>query len=107
MAEDKDRGSFHEGEHGSRESARSGESRERCYCCPALAFLGVGVGLRERLLDRLPADFVEHAAGARREMLLAIRSLVDEALKAQEAYLETYRERKHTSRQGPERVVVE
>ncbi len=83
---------------------------ERCFVCPLSAMLGAGGMLRSRVADLVPPDFVEHAVGARREFLLAIRSLVDEALKAQENYLENYRDQRAeraTRKSGPQKVQVE
>ncbi len=81
-----------------------------CAICPLSAMMGAGTMLRSRAMDVFPEEFVEHAAGARREFLLAVRSLVDEALKAQDDYLEDYRDRRQEKarrRRGPEKVTVE
>jgi len=75
--------------------------------CPLAALFGLGV-LRDRMLDCLPPEFVEHAAGARREVLLALKSLVDEALRREEAQLAAYRRRQEErAANRPQKVAVE
>jgi len=83
---------------------------EHMAFCPIGAMFEAGGMLRSRVTDFFPAEFVEHAVGARREFLLAVRSLVDEALKAQDSYLGDYRERqqdKNKRKSGPQKVTVE
>lgn len=87
-----------------------GSPKEACWYCPVVSLLGAGGVLREKVMDAFPADFVEHAVGVRREFLLAIRSLVDQALKAQDSYLEDYRRRqvgREAKKRGPQKVAVE
>jgi len=84
--------------------------REGLPFCPIGAWLQTGAMLRARAMDLLPTDFVEHLAGARREMLLAVRSLVDEALKAEDRRLDAYRRRRRervSREKGPEKVKLE
>ncbi len=89
---------------------RERERVEECRGCPVGALLEAGGLLRAKMMDFLPPEFVEHSVGARREFLLALRSLIDQALKTQESYLEDYRrqqaERK-AGRRGPQKVTVE
>lgn len=85
-------------------------AKDHLALCPIGAMLGAGGALRAKATDLFPAEFVEHAVGAQREFLLAIRSLVDEALKAQDTYLSDYHVRqkeKATRKQGPQKVNVE
>ncbi|HCJ10843.1 MAG TPA: hypothetical protein DHW14_06745 [Clostridiales bacterium] len=75
--------------------------------CPLAALFGLG-GLKDRVLDCLPPEFVEHAAGARREVLLAVKSLIDEALRREEAQLAAYRRRQEErAANRPQKVAVE
>ncbi len=94
-----------DGEKGSGKSV-AGEGKGEAFC-PLASLLGMGQMARQRMLDMFPKEFVEHAAGARREFLLAIRSLVDEALRRQEADLREYEERRATETEGPQKVAVE
>jgi hypothetical protein len=85
-------------------------SKGACFVCP-LAFVAMGAGAaRERVLDVFPPEFVDHAAAARREVLLAIKSLVDGAIDSQDRYMEAYHQgrRERAARQrGPQKVAVE
>lgn len=83
-------------------------ARESCRGCSLLTVLDLATGLRERALDRFPPEFVEHAFGARREFLLAVKSLVDEGLRLHEEQLQAYQERQagRATRQ-PRKVAVE
>jgi len=88
----------------------AGEETRGCVVCPIASLAGAGGILYSKAMDVFPAEFVEHAAGARREFLLAIRSLIDEALRSQDAYLERYRDHeteKAARRRGPQKVSVE
>ncbi len=83
---------------------------EHMACCPLGAMFEAGAVLRSKVMDFFPTEFVEHAVGARREFLLAVRSLVDEALKAQDSYISDYRERQRgraSRKGGPQKVAVE
>jgi len=93
---------------------RTGERGERagaaCGVCPVAALLGTGSTLGDRVTDMFPPEFVEHSVGARREFLLAIRSLVDHALKSQEEHLENYHRGQSARagrKRGPQKVTVE
>jgi len=85
-----------------------GCSGDKLALCPLALLLGLGPTFKSRITDRLPEDFVEHVVGARREFLLAVRSLVDEALKSQEESLKAYRDRRRQKEAArPKKVAVE
>lgn len=95
----------------SKEKASEKEaSKTQCGGCPIVDLLSGIPALGSRLADLFPREFVEHSVGARREFLLAVRSLIDEALRVQDSRLEAYRARqaeRAARTRGPQKVAVE
>lgn len=89
-------------------SAPPSQSGDPCRRCSLLAALDLAAGLRERAMDHFPPEFVEHAFGARREFLLAVKSLVDEGLRVHEEQLRVYEERRaERAMRKPQKVALE
>lgn len=65
-----------------KDKAAEAECQMLCPLCWAIQTVQ---GIKSSLKDRIPQDFWEHRAAARRESLLALRSLVDAALACAEA----------------------
>lgn len=56
------------------------EEKLPCEVCPVCVSISAAGRLKEGLKELLPEDFREHARAARKEQLLAVRSLVDAAI---------------------------
>jgi hypothetical protein len=59
-------------------------SRMRCEDCPVLKLFEAGWGVVDAMRNILPADVGEHLLDARKEMLLALRSIIDHKLSSLE-----------------------
>lgn len=51
-----------------------------CEDCPVLRLVEAGSGIVDAMRHALPRDVGEHVLNARREMLLAVRSVIDHKL---------------------------
>mgnify|MGYP005856837461 FL=1 len=62
----------------------SEQEKEKCPWtgCPFYWAYNLQASLREKAKKGLPGDFLAHIKAARREMLLAVRSIIDKRLEA-------------------------
>ena len=56
------------------------EEKLPCEVCPVYVSIAAAGRLKEELKEILPKDFREHSRAARKEQLLAVRSLIDAAI---------------------------
>ena len=60
--------------------AKKKEEKIPCEVCPVYVGIAAARWVKDGLKEMLPQDFREHTRMARKEQLLAVRSLVDAAI---------------------------
>ncbi|MEW6232048.1 MAG: hypothetical protein AB1566_07025 [Chloroflexota bacterium] len=60
--------------------AKETEEKFKCEDCPIAILMRKHAELRSMFTGKIPAEFFQHTRAARKEMLLAMRSLIDAAL---------------------------
>ena len=63
-----------------------------CQSCPIAKALGMCDGMRSLLTDVDCGEFLAHFSNARRELLLGVKSLLDEAIDLEEGKAEKHKE---------------